>query len=93
MSEANRLLAAAAEIQGFCTSAGWKFCFIGGVAVQHWGEPRLTRDADLTVFTGVGDETRYVDAFEAPWAASRAAASATRILLRIDPPFGFIITA
>ena len=62
MSEANRLLAAAAEIQAFCTSAGWKFCFIGGVAVQHWGEPRLTRDADLTVFTGVGDEQRYVDA-------------------------------
>ena len=62
MGEANRLLAAAAELQAFCTRAGWKFCFIGGVAVQHWGEPRLTRDADLTVFTGVGDEQRYVDA-------------------------------
>lgn len=69
MGEANRLLAAAAEIQRFCTSAGWKFCFIGGVAVQHWGEPRLTRDADLTVFTGVGDEPRYVDALLSSFAA------------------------
>ena len=69
MGEANRLLAAAAEIQAFCTRAGWKFCFIGGVAVQHWGEPRLTRDADLTVFTGVGDEQRYVDALLSSFAA------------------------
>lgn len=69
MGEVNRLLAAAGEIQAFCTSAGWKFCFIGGVAVQHWGEPRLTRDADLTVFTGVGDESRYVDALLASFSA------------------------
>ncbi|MFH1516497.1 MAG: hypothetical protein ABIH17_01325 [Pseudomonadota bacterium] len=61
MSEPNRLLAAAEELQAFCTRAGWKFCFIGGIAVQHWGEARLTRDADLTVFTGVGDEPHYVD--------------------------------
>ena len=69
MSEPNRLLAAAAEIQAFCTRADWKFCFIGGIAVQHWGEPRLTRDADLTVFTGVGDEPRYVDALLGYFAA------------------------
>lgn len=69
MGEPNRLLAAAAEIQAFCTGADWKFCFIGGIAVQHWGEARLTRDADLTVFTGVGDEARYVDALLACFAA------------------------
>jgi len=57
----NRLLDAAQEIQQFCRSRQWRFCFIGGIAVQHWGEARLTRDADLTVFTGIGDETRYVD--------------------------------
>jgi hypothetical protein len=57
----NRLLAAAEEIQQFCRSRDWRFCFIGGIAVQHWGEARLTRDADLTVFTGMGDESRYVD--------------------------------
>ncbi len=68
MSEPNRLLAAAAELQAFCARAGWKFCFIGGIAVQHWGEARLTRDADLTVFTGTGDEPRYVDTLLASFA-------------------------
>jgi hypothetical protein len=57
----NRLLDAAQEIQQFCERRQWRFCFIGGIAVQHWGEARLTRDADLTVFTGIDEELRYVD--------------------------------
>jgi hypothetical protein len=57
----NRLLDAALEIQQFCEDRRWNFCFIGGIAVQHWGEARLTRDADLTIFTGIGDDVRYVD--------------------------------
>ena len=61
MAGPNRLLEAAQEIQQFCRSRQWRFCFIGGIAVQHWGEARLTRDADLTVFTGIGEEPRYVD--------------------------------
>lgn len=61
MTETNRLLGAAQEIQAFCCERGWRFCFIGGIAVQHWGEARLTRDADLTVFTGIGDEADYAD--------------------------------
>lgn len=56
------VLAAAGEIQHFCRSCGWRFCFIGGVAVQRWGEPRLTQDVDLTVLTGFGGEERFVDA-------------------------------
>lgn len=68
MSESNRLLVAAVEVQAFCVRVKWKFCFIGGIAVQHWGEARLTRDADLTVFTGIGDEPRYVDALLAAFA-------------------------
>jgi hypothetical protein len=44
-----RILAAAGEIQAFCQKQGWRFCFIGGVAVQRWGEPRLTQDVDLTL--------------------------------------------
>jgi len=58
----NRLLEAAQEIQHFCRSRNWRFCFIGGIAVQRWGEARLTRDADLTVYTGIGDELRYIEA-------------------------------
>ena len=61
MDGPNRLIEAAREIQEFCRDRDWGFCFIGGIAVQHWGEARLTRDADLTVFTGIGDELRYVD--------------------------------
>jgi hypothetical protein len=55
------LIRAAAEVQAFCVQQGWHFCFIGGLAVQRWGEPRVTRDADLTVITGFGDEGRFVD--------------------------------
>ena len=61
MGPPNRLLEAAEEIQQFCRDHRWRFCFIGGLAVQHWGEARLTRDADLTVFTGIGEESRYID--------------------------------
>lgn len=61
MDGLNRLLEAAREIQEFCESRRWRFCFIGGIAVQHWGEARVTRDADLTIFTGIGDEPRHID--------------------------------
>lgn len=52
----------AQTVQRFLTDRGWPFCFIGGVALQHWGEPRVTRDLDLTVFTGFGGEAPVVDA-------------------------------
>lgn len=55
------VLAAAGEAQHFCQQQGWRFCFIGGVAVQRWGEPRLTQDADLTVLTGFGGEETFID--------------------------------
>ena len=61
MESPNRLIEAAREIQEFCEAKSWRFCFIGGIAVLHWGEARLTRDADLTIFTGLGEEARYVD--------------------------------
>ena len=39
------VLEAAEQVQAFCQQQGWRFCFIGGVAVQRWGEPRLTQEA------------------------------------------------
>lgn len=51
---------AAAEIQSVCEAEGWRFCFIGGVALQRWGEPRETVDVDLTLLTGFGGEERFV---------------------------------
>ena len=53
----------AAEIQDICIANSWSFCFIGGIALQRWGEPRLTVDVDLSLFTGYGKEEQYVDAF------------------------------
>lgn len=35
---------AAREVQDFLRRSEYKFCFIGGVALQRWGQPRLTLD-------------------------------------------------
>jgi hypothetical protein len=81
----NRLLEGAQEIQHFCRSRNWRFCFIGGIAVQRWGEARLTRDADLTVYTGIGDELRYIEellgAFKSRIESAREFALGHRVLL------------
>jgi len=53
--------AAAAELQAFCTARDWKFCFIGGLAVQAWALPRATVDADITLLAGFGEEEPFVD--------------------------------
>jgi len=62
VTKPSRLLEAALEIQAFCLARQWRFAFIGGIAVQHWGEARLTRGADVELFTGIGEEVNYVDA-------------------------------
>jgi hypothetical protein len=49
------------EIQAFMETRGWRFCFIGGVALMRWGEPRFTQDVDLTLLTGFGNEQVYID--------------------------------
>lgn len=56
------VLAAAVEVHQLCERHNWQFCFIGGVAVQRWGNPRFTVDVDLTLLTGYGSEERFVDA-------------------------------
>lgn len=66
------VLAAAQQVQGLCEGRRWRFCFIGGVAVQRWGEPRLTQDVDLTLLTGFGDEESYIDALIEALSARRA---------------------
>ncbi len=55
------LVEVAAELQTLIQSKGWKFCFIGGLAIQRWSEPRLTNDVDLTLLTGFGGEEVFVD--------------------------------
>src|SRR5437762_3473382 len=55
------VLAAAEEVQRFCWQSQWPFCFIGGVAVQRWGEPRFTQDVDVTLLTGFGKEEAFIN--------------------------------
>jgi hypothetical protein len=79
------LLTAAASFQTFCESRGWPFCFIGGLAVLRWGEPRVTRDVDVSLYTGFEHDERVVDellaAFESRIADPRAFALANRVVL------------
>jgi hypothetical protein len=55
------LFRTAAELNRLLSERGWRYCFIGGIALQRWGQPRLTNDIDLTILTGFGQEAYYVD--------------------------------
>jgi hypothetical protein len=66
------VLQAAEEVQAFCLEQGWRFCFIGGLALQRWGEPRLTQDADLTLLTGFGAEESFADPLLARFVGRRS---------------------
>ncbi len=73
----NGLYGAAQQVQQLCEEERWRFCFIGGLAVQRWGEPRYTRDVDLTLLAGFGDEQRYVERL------------ITRFTSRVEEPLDF----
>lgn len=85
----NDLFRTAAEVQSFCDRSGWRCCCIGGIAVQRWGEPRVTRDVDLTLLTGFGSEPGFIDALLAVWPARvdhpREFAMRHRVLLLQTP--------
>lgn len=79
------LIQAAADLQAYCEAQGWRFCFIGGLAVLRWGEPRETVAVDLTLVTDFTDEARYISAlierFEPRRADAAEFAKANRVLL------------
>jgi hypothetical protein len=52
---------AAREVQDFLRRSGCAFCFIGGVALQRWGQPRITLDVDLTLLAPLGSEAQAID--------------------------------
>ena len=56
----NEVIRAASELQAVCQAQSWRFCFIGGLALVRWGDPRETVDADLTLLTGFGGEEQFV---------------------------------
>jgi hypothetical protein len=83
------LFEAARELQSFCDRHGWRSCFIGGIAVQRWGEPRVTRDVDLTLLVGFGGEAAFVDALLDAYAGriegTREFAIRNRVVLLSSP--------
>lgn len=85
------VLRAAAGLQAFCESKQWRFCFIGGVALLRWGEPRETVDVDLTLLTGFGGEERYIRPLLAQYSARVEAAeefALSRRVLLLRAPSG-----
>lgn len=92
----NVLIDAAVEVQRVLTEAAIDFCFIGGFAAQRHAEPRVTRDVDLAVLTGLGNEGRVIDvllgAFPARRPDARAFAERYRVLL-LQTPAGVGIDA
>lgn len=85
----NELARIAVELGDFCTRRRWSFCVIGGFAVQHWGEPRMTMDVDLTLLTGFGAEEKFVDEFLQHYSGrrpdARSFALQNRVLLLRHP--------
>ena len=78
-----RLVKLAAELQSFLDLQSWPNCLIGGLVLQRWGEPRLTKDVDLTVLTGFGGEERLVDSLLARFAGRRSDTRAFALLNRV----------
>ena len=57
----NPLFTTAVALEAFCGARHWRVSVIGGLAVQRWGEPRQTRDVDVTILVGLGGEERFID--------------------------------
>jgi hypothetical protein len=81
----NQLLQAAWEIQTVLEKNEYPFCFIGGLAVLRWGNPRTTRDVDLCLFTGFEEDYPQVDLllefFQARISSPKDFALRNRVLL------------
>jgi predicted nucleotidyltransferase len=55
------LFQSALNVQRVLKKGGLEFCFIGGLALQRWGEVRHTNDIDLAVWCPLGQERRVVE--------------------------------
>jgi hypothetical protein len=81
----NAVLEAACEVQSVLEREDAEFCFIGGLAIQRWGEPRFTNDADLNLLTRFVEDERWTDfllsRFEARYPNAKRFALTRRVLL------------
>jgi len=53
---------AAAELAAFLDEQGVSYAVLGGLAVQHWGEPRVTQDVDIVVVVPSEHEENFLNA-------------------------------
>jgi hypothetical protein len=79
------LAAAARDVLRLLAERNTAACLIGALAVHRWGEPRATRDVDITVVAPYGEETIVIDALLERFAPrrpdAREFAVAHRVLL------------
>ncbi len=73
----------AAALQDFLTKQGFSFCFIGGLALQRWGDLRTTNDIDLTLLTGFGGEESFIKTLLAHYEARIPDALQTALDVRV----------
>lgn len=71
----------AVELQRYFNSIDISFCFIGGIAIQRWGQPRMTDDVDATVVIPFGSEQTF------------ATEVLKRYQSRVEEPLSFAIRA
>ncbi len=55
------LIEAAVRVGTFLENENIPYFVIGGLAVQHWGEPRMTHDVDVTVLVDEAELASFVD--------------------------------
>jgi hypothetical protein len=77
------LLDVARDLQSFCDHRSWPCCFIGGVAVQRWSQVRVTRDIDLALLTGFGNEQPFIDALLTRYAPRNPGAAEFALRFRV----------
>jgi len=65
----HRVFAAALELQAALRELGLPYCFIGGLALQRWGEPRMTQDADASVLTSFDHDDQVIEHLSARFKA------------------------
>lgn len=81
------LIREASTLQKFIEELGWDFFFIGGLVVQVWGEPRLTVDIDLTIFTNLSNEPEYIDSLLTRYSPKFPDAAEFALINRVLPMF------
>jgi predicted nucleotidyltransferase len=55
------VLKAAIQVAKWLEKQSIRHFFIGGIALQYWGEPRLTKDVDVTVLVAPEDFEGFLD--------------------------------